>query len=39
MIRGFRRIFRLDKGSTDVASEVDDELRFHFEKTMADLQA
>ncbi|HKP29713.1 MAG TPA: ABC transporter permease, partial [Gemmatimonadales bacterium] len=31
--------FRLDKGSTDVSAEVDDELRFHFEKTMADLRA
>src|SRR5262245_44711244 len=39
MIDAFRRLFRLDKGSTDVASEVDDELRFHFEKTISDLKS
>jgi putative ABC transport system permease protein len=39
MISAFRRIFRLDKGSTDVVAEVDDELRFHFENTMSELKA
>jgi predicted permease len=33
------RLFRLDRGRTDVASEVDDELRFHFENTLAELRA
>ena len=39
MIERFRRILRLDKGRADVTAEVDDELRFHFENTLAELRA
>jgi predicted permease len=33
-----RRLFRLDRGAPDVAGAVDDELRFHFEMTVAELE-
>jgi hypothetical protein len=35
--RAVRRWFRLDTGRTDVRAEVDDELRFHLESTIAEL--
>ncbi len=37
--RGVRRMFRLDAGRNDLAAEVDDELGFHFEATVAELRA
>jgi len=39
MIDRIRKILRLDKGRADVISEVDDELRFHLENTLAELRA
>ncbi len=39
MTNRFRRLFRLDRGHADVQSEVDDELRFHFDATAAELRA
>ena len=35
--RGFRRLFTLDTGLPDLDEEVDQELRFHFDATVAEL--
>lgn len=35
--QGIRRFFRIDRGAADVERDVDDELRFHFERTVQEL--
>ena len=36
---GIRRLFRIDRGAADVERDVDDELRFHLERSVQELTA
>jgi hypothetical protein len=38
-IPGIRRLFHLERSTRRVDSEIDDELRFHFDMTIRDLTA
>lgn len=38
-IPGIRRLFHLERATRRVESEIDDELRFHFDMTLRDLTA
>ena len=38
-IPGIRRLFRLDRGAVDIQHDVDEELRFHIDRTIEELVA